>query len=63
MTVHPSGQLGATRLVCKLRWTPKGERVGLVDTSAAIIKMAPNYELKSSLLNFRNLNLKFAHNS
>ena len=36
---HPSHpiKLGATRLVCKLRWTPKGECSGLVETSAAII--------------------------
>ena len=40
-------KVGATSLVCKLRWTPKGVWRGLVDTSAAIIKMAPNYELKS----------------
>ena len=34
-------KLGATRLVCKLRWTPKGECRGLVETSAAMIKMTP----------------------
>ena len=35
---HPTRKLGATRLVFKLRWTPKGECSGLVETSAAIIK-------------------------
>ena len=36
--IHPTRKLSATRLVFKLRWTPKGECSGLVETSAAIIK-------------------------
>ena len=36
--MHPTRKLGATRLVCKLRWTPKGECSCSGETSAAIIK-------------------------